>query len=89
MKTLNHYLEATKEISTTGEYIPDYRRKYFMVWNADLPEGIEYNQIYESIVEGRVIKKTYIPLIGYEVEEDQPTLYRNAILRAKSILGLR
>jgi hypothetical protein len=89
MKTLNHYLEATKEISTIGEYIPDYRRKYFMVWNADLPEGIEYNQIYESIVEGRVIKKTYIPLIGYELEEDQPTLYRNAILRAKSILGLR
>ena len=89
MKCLNTYLEATREISTTPEPIPYYKSRYFMIWNMDLPEGLEYNRLYETRVEGKIIKKTYIPLIGYHIEEDQPMLYRNAINRAKSILGLR
>lgn len=89
MRSTNHYLEGTKVISTTGEYIPEYRSKYFMIWNADLPEGIEYNHVYEKKVEGRIIKEVYIPLIGYEKEEDQPRIYAVAMRRAKFLLGVR
>ena len=89
MKCLNFYLEATREISTTPEPIPYYKSRYFMIWNMDLPEGLEYNRVYETRVEGKIIKKTYIPLIGYHIEEDQPMLYRKALYRAKCILGLR
>lgn len=88
MKSNNHYLEATREICTTGEYIPEYRRRYFMIWNADLPKGFEYNRVYEKKVEGKIIRRVNIRLIGYEVEENQPKLYNNAMQRAKFLLGL-
>lgn len=88
MKSSNHYLEGTREISTTGEYIPEYRSRYFMLWNADLPKGLEYNQVYEKKTNGKIIKRVYIPLIGYEKEEDQPVIYRNAMRRARFLLGL-
>lgn len=85
---IEHFFEATKVIPTDGQYIPEYRRRYFMVWKAELPKPFEYNKVYEKREEDKILRRVYLPLIGYEDESKQEKLYWNAMRTARSILGL-
>jgi hypothetical protein len=80
-----HLLEATREIPINGQYIPNYKRQYFMLWK-DLPTKAVYGKVYQKRLEDRIIRKVFIELVGYEDESKQTQIYWNAIGRAKYLL---
>lgn len=80
------FLEGTRCLEPN---LPEYRRRYFMVWSREVPDDLVFNKVYKTKINGQRCLRVYVLLKDYGKDENtQELAYRQAMRRARSLLGL-
>ena len=60
-----------------------------MVWHKDVPNDLIFNKVYKTKINGQRCLRVYVLLNDYDKDEQtQELVYRQAMRRARFLLGL-